>query len=69
MIALNSSYTKVFHVLYSICRLIRLTSPNLNYLLIVGTLLMYTSGIVFLLPTRNPQVMRASCFVSSMHCV
>lgn len=45
-------------------RLIRLSSPNLNYLMITGTILMYSSGTVFLLPTRSPSTTLAFCFVS-----
>ena len=49
---------KLFH------RLIRLSSPNLNYLLIIGTLMMYCSGIAFLIPTVNLSAVIGLCFVS-----
>ena len=53
----------------AIHRLIRLTSPNLNYLMIVGTSLMYGSGIAFVIPAATPPVALSFCFVSvNNHC-
>lgn len=47
------------------CRIIRLNSPNLNYLLILGAVLIYLTGIVFVIPTNDPGVLPALCIVSS----
>ena len=45
-------------------RLIRLTSPNLNYLMIIGTSLMYCSGIAYVIPADTPPMVLSLCFVS-----
>ena len=52
------------HVLAQNYRLIRLSSPNLNYLMIIGTLLMYCSGFAFVIPTASPPAVITFCFVS-----
>ena len=46
-------------------RLVRLDSPNLNYLIIVGSFMVYSCCIVFVVPTLNPSTMAAFCVVSS----
>ena len=51
-------------LVYPTHRLIRLISPNLNYLMIIGTSLMYCSGIAFVIPVDTPSVVRSFCFVS-----
>ena len=48
---------------YLSIRLIRLSSPNLNYLLIIGMLLMYISGIAFVTPMTLPPVVSTICLV------
>ena len=45
-------------------RLIRLSSPNLNYLIIVGSLLVYSSAIGFAVPVWNEPSVLTFCFVS-----
>ena len=45
-------------------RLIRLTSPNLNYLMVIGTSLMYCSGISFVIPAETRLMVLTLCFVS-----
>ena len=44
-------------------RLIRLHSPNLNYLIIFGSVLVYISCIVFVMPTFIPSAVAALCIV------
>ena len=44
-------------------RLIRLDSPNLNYLIIFGSVTVYISCIVFVVPTLNPLLVSALCAV------
>lgn len=58
---------KYMHFLISIhysCRLIRLNSPNLNYLMIIGICLVYLGAIIFAIPSTNPQVVVLFCLVS-----
>lgn len=47
-------------------RLVRLTSPNLNYVMIVGISLIYCSAILFVIPTISPPVVVALCLVSAI---
>ena len=45
----------------------KLSSPNLNYLIIVGAMLMYSSIYFYFLPVVNKDVLLASCIVSMMY--
>ena len=45
------------------CRLIRLSSYNLNYLIGCGAVIGYMSIYFFIIPTTNPQVVAALCTV------
>ena len=45
------------------CRLIRLDSPKLNYLIIFGSCAVYLSCILFVTPTLNTSVVPALCIV------
>ena len=56
-----------FQQCVSECRLIRLNSPNLNYLIIVGTSLLYCGGIGFVIPTLDPQSVPPICLVLIWH--
>ena len=42
----------------------KLTSPNLNYFIIAGALLMYTAGITQVTPSSSLEVMEHMCRVS-----
>ena len=44
-------------------RLIRLSSPNLNYLMIMGMVLIYSSGIAYGSPKTNSLGAIIQCFV------
>ena len=46
------------------CRIVKLTSPNLNYFIIAGALLMYTAGITQVTPSSSLNVMEHMCRVS-----
>ena len=48
------------------CRLIRLSSPNLNYILIFGIALVYMTGIIFIIPSSDPMALPALCIVSAI---
>ena len=48
------------------CRIVKLTSPNLNYFTIAGTVLMYASTYFYLLPETSEPVIVARCIVSSL---
>ena len=50
-------------MLYSTCRVIRLSSPNLSYILIFGVTLVYLGGAVFLIPSNDPLVLPGLCIV------
>ena len=54
------------HWEYYYYRVIRLSSPNLNYIIIGGAILIYCSGIASALPTTNPEIRLFLCFVSAM---
>ena len=45
-------------------RIVRLTSPNLNYLIILGTILLYTTVIFFVFPTTDATYQTIFCHVS-----
>ena len=42
-------------------RLIRLSSPNLNYLIGAGAIILYVDIYLFIIPTTNPQTVAALC--------
>ena len=52
-----------FHCMIS-CRLIKLSSPKLNYFIIVGAMLMYVSVYFYLLPVMDTIAVEARCIVS-----
>ena len=45
-------------------RLIRLGSPNLNYLIGIGAIILYMSTYFFIIHTTNPQVVIALCNIT-----
>ena len=49
---------------FKLYRIIRLNSPNLNYLIIFGSIFVYLSCIVFVIPTLDPAAVSALCVVS-----
>lgn len=56
--------TTIVFVIRSI-RVIRLTSPNLNYLIGIGAILVYISvAVLFVQPTANPKASGPLCIVS-----
>lgn len=46
-------------------RLIRLTSPRLNYLIIIGAILMYISIIIYSIPATTQLTATVFCNVSA----
>ena len=48
---------------YYCYRLVRLDSPNLNYLIISGTTMVFAGGVAFVAPTLDPRVASALCIV------
>ncbi len=52
--------TCTFYLYY---RLVRLDSPNLNYLIISGTTMVFAGGIAFVAPTLDPRAVSALCIV------
>lgn len=55
-----------FTNLWLLYRVIRLSSPNLNYIIIGGGILTYCSGIAIALPITNREMKLSLCFVSAM---
>ena len=51
-------------IFYSTYRLIRLNSPNLNYLIICGAVMIFISDVLFVIPTLNPFTVSITCIVS-----
>ena len=47
-----------------LCRIVRLISPNLNYFIIFGAILMYLSIIFFVFPTTDLFLVTFACHVS-----
>ena len=45
-------------------RLIRLSSPNLNYLIGSGAIVLYIDIYFFIIPTTNPKIIGILCHVS-----
>ena len=54
------------NIMSQINRLIRLSSPNLNYLIIAGMLMVYCAGIAYAIPRINAQATLSLCFVSTL---
>lgn len=54
----NSSCYSFFH------RIVKISSPSLNYFIILGAFLMYSSIYFFLVPSLNPVVVLTGCLVS-----
>ena len=53
-----------FCLFFFICRVVRLTSPNLNYLIIAGALLLYASIVFIVTPTLEEETATIYCNVS-----
>jgi hypothetical protein len=47
-------------------RLIRITSPNLNYLIGIGAIILYINISLSVAPSTNQKVVSALCNVSSL---
>ena len=50
---------------YFSCRVIKLTSPNLNYIIIFGCVLLMVGNVFVVSPSEDPSVLAAFCPVSS----
>ena len=50
--------------MFYVYRLVKLSSPNLNYFIIIGAVLMYVSIFFYILPVTDKDVVLASCIVS-----
>eukprot|EP00731_Ephydatia_muelleri_P020686 Em0013g413a len=51
----------VFNILFRQRRVVKLSSPNLNYLIILGAVLMYISVYIYILPVKDSSGIRGSC--------
>ena len=52
--------------LHSVHRIVRLTSPNLNYFIIVGCFIMYASIFIRLMPSTDEVVNFVRCNVGGV---
>ena len=50
------------------CRLIKLTSPNLNYIIGAGAILLYLAIYVLAIPSTDPTAVAVLCNVSAQLC-
>lgn len=55
---------QLFYLFIYLSRIVRLISPNLNYIIIVGAIFLYLSIIFFVFPTTNPILVTFACHVS-----
>ncbi len=46
------------------CRVIRLNSPNINYVIIIGSYIMNVSIFFRVMPSTDPIITLARCYVS-----
>ena len=53
-------------VFFTILRVIRLTTPSLNFLIICGALLMYLSVLIKFAPSTEKGFIKAQCIVSEL---
>ncbi len=53
------------HTLTSLLRLIRLSSPNLNYIIGGGAILLYGAVYLTVIPTTDRDIISATCNVSN----
>eukprot|EP00731_Ephydatia_muelleri_P020684 Em0013g411a len=51
----------VFNILFRQRRVVKLSSPNLNYLIILGAVLMYISVYIYIRPVKDSSGIRGSC--------
>ena len=51
------------HTSHMCIRLIRLDSPNLNYLIIFGTIVIFIGGVFFVMPVLSSSALPALCVV------
>ena len=72
-IGLIDNLTWALHIYSAVCdylpyRVIKLTSPNLNYFLISGAVMMYSSVYIGVLYTTDETCAQVHCIVSLMEC-
>lgn len=52
-----------FNIIHRKKRMIRLNSPKLNYLMIIGVCMVYLGCIVFVIPVHSPKAVSAQCML------
>ena len=60
----SRSVCKHYVSLILLCRLIRLTSPNLNYMIGVGAMIFYIDVALLVTPSTNPSVVSGLCNIT-----
>ena len=60
-ITLGSNYSWYISVVCPPSRLIRMSSPNLNYLIGGGAIILYMNTYFFIVPTTDPQAVTVLC--------
>ena len=62
-VSLHSSHRAISCDSILLCRIVRLISPNLNYFIILGAILLYISIAFFVFPTLDPFLVTFACHV------
>ena len=66
----NRKYGKELTQIYAnmpfFYRIVKISSPSLNYFIILGAFLMYSSIYFFLFPSLNPVIVLTGCLVSTI---
>ena len=66
----NAACCRAYNSLYlplNLHRLIRLTSPNLNYLIGIGAIVLYIDVCFFVIPSTDKVTVTVFCNVSFLH--
>ena len=64
-----NAYSLLYHIIKpTVSRLMRLTSPNLNYIIGTGAILLYLAIYVMVIPSTDPTAVAVLCNVSAHLC-
>ena len=65
-VTISTASMDIAHLYFTfiLCRLIRLTSPNLNYVICCGALMLYISVFFYAIHSTTPEIAIVLCYVS-----
>ena len=63
LLFINLLYDHIIRVHFFACRIVKMTSPNLNYVIVAGALLMFISVYIDLIPTTDSAIVYTQCIV------